>query len=246
MLKFEHVCVTQPKPILHDVSFSLSKGCIHSLIGENGAGKSTLLKCALREVPYSGRILLNEKPLQAYSAKERAALVSVLPQHLPAPELSVREVIAFGFYARVTRLSPQEHAETERIMTRLNLVHLADCLVSRLSGGERQKVFLAMTLVQNTPVLLLDEPTTYMDLAFKHTFFALLREERDRGKSILLVQHDLADAVAVSDRIALLTGGQLSFFGTIADCLQQNIIERAFSVTRYTAQSDNRTQLFFR
>ncbi len=238
MLEFRSVGVRYDAPLFSDVSFRLGEGETAALVGKNGAGKSTLLRCALSEVPHTGGVFYKGEDLAKKSARERANILSFLPQSLPAPALSVREVASFGFFSRVKRLSPAEWKQTDEMLERLGLSALAARPASSLSGGERQKVFLACLLLQDAPELLLDEPTTYMDLSFRAAFFSLLREEKKRGKTILIVLHDLSDAVAEADRILLLDGGGLAFDGATADCLAQNVLERAFSVRRYLARDD--------
>ena len=128
----------------------------------------------------------------------------------------------------------------------MELSALADRPVCTLSGGERQKVFLAMLLTQNTPVLLLDEPTTYMDLSFTAKFFDILKKERDRGKAILLVMHDVTDALRIADRVAVIRDATLAFCGMPREALEQSIPEKLFGLTRYTAKRGEETAYFFR
>ena len=231
-------------PILKNVDLTLTPG-ITAVIGRKGAWKSTLLHTLLGRTPYTGEILLDGTPLSAYSAKERARLLSLLPQQLPAPDLTVRACIALGFSPHVTRLCAKEWTLVEEIEARLDLTHLDTRRVSTLSGGERQRVFLGLALAQNTPYLLLDEPTAHMDLCFHAAFRALLSDLRAEGKCVLAVLHDLNTALQWADRILLIEGGGIAFDGTPAACIEAQIPERHFSLARYTATDKDGARLYF-
>ena len=248
MLEFRNVSVQYGKaqPVLRDISFAAEKGSITVLLGQNGCGKSTLLRAAIQEIPYTGEILCDTADLSALSAAARGQQISMLPQHLPAPALTVRETVALGYMPHITHLGTSEWKNVNRRIAEMELSALADRPVCTLSGGERQKVFLAMLLTQDTPILLLDEPTTYMDLSFIARFFALLKVERDRGKTILLVMHDISDALQIAERIAIISNTSLTFCGTPREALKQNIPENLFGLTRYTAKRGEKTAYFFK
>ena len=236
MLEFKDLCVQYrgAAPLFQNVSFTLDKG-ITVLLGCNGAGKSSLLHTALGEVPYTGEILLNGQSISSIPARERAKLLALLPQRLPAPALCVRETVALGFSPFFTRLGEKEWQTVREILEKLQISHLADRPVSTLSGGERQRVFLGMMLAQNTPVMLLDEPATYLDAPHHALLCKTLQKEREKGKHILLVMHDLTRALALADRVLVLDGDTLAFDGTPEECITARIPERIFSLTRYDA-----------
>lgn len=248
MLEFRNVSVQYGKtrPVLRDISFTANKGEITALLGQNGCGKSTLLRAAMQEIPYTGEIFCNNTDLSTLSAAMRARQISMLPQHLPAPALTVRETVALGYAPHVARLGLSEWERVDERIAEMELSTLADHPVNTLSGGERQKVFLAMLLTQDAPVLLLDEPTTYMDLSFTARFFELLRRERDRGKTILLVMHDVSDALRIADRVAVISNAELAFCDTPREALEQNVPEKLFGLTRYTAKRGEETAYFFK
>ena len=247
MLEFRHVTVKYGKadPVLRDISFTASKNEITVLLGQNGCGKSTLLRAAMQEIPYTGEIFCDKTDLSTLPPATRGRQISMLPQHLPSPTLSVRETVALGYAPHVTRPGEAEWQKIDTRIAQMELSALADRPVSTLSGGERQKVFLAMLLTQDAPVLLLDEPTTYMDLCFTSRFFDLLKKERDRGKTVLLVMHDVSDALRLADRVAVIKDAALAFCGTPQEALEQNIPEKLFGLTRYTAKRGEKTTIFF-
>ena len=248
MLEFRHVTVQYGKsaPVAQDISFTARKGEITVLLGQNGCGKSTLLRAAMCEIPCTGQVFCNGTALPALSSAARGRQISMLPQHLPAPALTVRDTVALGYAPHLTRLGADEWEKVDGYMAKLGISALAQRPVCTLSGGERQKVFLAMLLTQDTPVLLLDEPTAYIDLSFTARLFDLLKEERDRGKAILLVLHDVSDALALADRVAVIADTSLAFFGTPAEALEHRIPETVFGLTRYAATQGDKTSYFFR
>ena len=239
MLEFKNVSIQYrgEKPILADVNFKLRDG-ITALLGRNGAGKSSLLHATLGEVPYTGEILLNGKSIADIPTRERAKMLSLLPQHLPSPALCVRETVALGFAPYSTRLCEKEWQTVCEILNRLQLSHLADRPVSSLSGGERQRVFLGMLLAQSTPVMLFDEPSTYLDAPHHALLCEILQKEREKGKQILLVMHDLTHALSIADRVLVLDENTLVFDGTPDACIDAHVPERIFSLTRYDATDD--------
>ncbi len=240
MLEFKDLCVQYrgAPPLLSGVSFTLTAG-ITVLLGRNGAGKTSLLHAALGEVPYTGEILLNGKNIAEIPTRERARSLSLLPQHLPAPALSVSETVALGFSPLCTRLGQKEWRTAREILEKLQISHLTDRPVSTLSGGERQRVFLGMMLAQNAPIMLLDEPATYLDAAHHALLCDILQQQRARGKQILLVMHDLTRALALADHVLVLDEGKLTFDGTPDECIAARIPERIFGLTRYDATDEH-------
>lgn len=240
MLEFKDLCIQYrgAHPLFQNVSFTLDKG-ITVLLGCNGEGKSSLLHTALGEAPYTGEILLNGQLLSQTPPRERAKLLSLLPQHLPAPALCVRETVALGFSPLFTKIGEKEWQTVREILEKLQISHLAKRPVSTLSGGERQRVFLGMMLAQNTPVMLLDEPATYLDAPHHALLCKILQEEREKGKHILLVMHDLTRALALADRVLVLNEGALAFDGTPDECIDARIPERIFSLKCYTASDES-------
>ena len=225
------------KQVLRDISFCLPEG-VTALLGRNGSGKSTLLHCIAGALPFEGSVKLDGKELKGLPAREKAKLLSILPQMLPSPDLPAEEVVGFGRSPYSARLSAKEREEVAAAMQKLGIGELAMRRVVTLSGGERQKVFLAMLLVQDTPLVLLDEPTTYMDLPFKSVFFSVLQELKGKGKTVLFVSHDLSDGIRAAENVLLLENGTIAFAGSREACLKEEVIERAFGAARYDVEGN--------
>ena len=240
MLEINNLNVSiRQKKILTDANLSLAENALTVLIGKNGCGKSTLISCIGGTRPYTGEILLDGQNLSVLPARDRARRIAILPQILTSPHMSVEALVSLG---RTPHLSlGQRFGDADRIAVK-NAIHatglqdLRTQFLDSLSGGERQKAYLAMILAQSTPTLILDEPTTYMDVAVAHRFMALLCDLRkQQKKTVLAVMHDLTCALRFADRIALMDEGRIVFHGTAAECLATDVIERTFSVTRHMA-----------
>lgn len=235
--------------ILDEVSFTLRPHRLTALVGKNGSGKSTLLACVNQQVPYTGEIMEGEKNLALLSPKERARILAILPQTLPAPHITGEEMAAFGRnpYLDVTgRLSKRDRVAVAHALRDAHAQQFAGRYADTLSGGERQRVALAMILAQNTPIALLDEPTAHMDQEHEAVFLRMLTELKERRKkTFLVVLHDLTTAVEYADDLVVLDGGKVVFSGTKAECLDQHVLEEVFRVQRYTFEEEKGRKIFF-
>lgn len=200
------------KQVLKDVSLALKPQCFTALIGKNGSGKSTLLECINGQVRYSGTILLKDRPIDDYTPKERAQKIAYLPQFLPAVPLTAEELIALGrnpYLGLSGKLQAEDRQKIEEAIRLTEIQDLRRRLLATLSGGERQKIYLAMLLAQDAEILLLDEPTAHMDMGYTAEFLSLLRRLTEQGKTILAVLHNLNDAFTYAHEVLLLNQGQL-------------------------------------
>jgi len=222
--------------VLEDLTLSLPKGSITALIGKNGSGKSTLLSAIGGTCEASGEMLLDGVSIPSLSPRERARRVSLLPQLLAAPHMTVRELVLLGRHPHRTafsRLGGEDAIAVADAIRDADISHLADRYLDEISGGELQRAYLGMILSQDAPLWLLDEPTSHMDLSVAARFMELLvKLTREKGKTILVAIHDLNSALRYADHIALLDGGHIAFFGTTEECLATDAIERTFSVRR--------------
>jgi iron complex transport system ATP-binding protein len=206
-------------PIIHQLTLTLIPGQITALVGANGCGKSTLLRGLSRLIkPSRGAVYLDGYDIHSLRAKDLARRLGILPQSPTAPEgLTVHELVAQGRYPHQNWFQ-QWSASDERIVAQAleqtNLTLFADRPVDTLSGGQRQRAWIAMALAQQTEVLLLDEPTTYLDLAHQIDVLDLLAELNEQGRTIVMVLHDLNQAARYADTIVALRGGQIVAQGT--------------------------------
>ena len=243
MLEFRHVSITLRKRcILSDITCRLRSGGITVLLGENGSGKSTLFRAVNREIAYCGEILLEGASLTALSRRERARRMALLPQVLPTPAMTVRELVSLGrtpHRGLLAHPDATDEAAVTRALERTALSAYADRPLATLSGGERQRAFLGMVLAQEARLLLLDEPTTYLDADARRSLLSLLRQiVREEGKTALLVLHDVNDALRIADEILLLDGGSTAFHGSRDRFLSEGWPERRLGLTKHTVMGD--------
>ena len=227
--------------VLRDVSFALRPRRLTVLVGRNGAGKSTLFGCVNQQLPYGGTITQGERNLAAIPPRERAKSIAILPQSMPVPHITGRELVALGRNPWVDftgRLREADKQAVDAALRDTDTLELADRYADTLSGGEKQRMLLAMILAQNTPVALLDEPTAHLDLSYQTAFLELLRKLiRERDKTFLLILHDLNLAAEYADDLIVLDGGRLAFAGSREQCLEQEILEKTFGLKRYTMEN---------
>ena len=226
--------------VLRDVSFALRPRRLTVLVGRNGAGKSTLFGCVNQQLPYGGTIIQSERNLAAIPPRERAKSIAILPQSMPVPHITGRELVALGRNPWVDftgRLREADKQAVEDALRDTDTLEFAGRYADTLSGGEKQRMLLAMILAQNTPVALLDEPTAHLDLSYQTAFLELLRKLiRERDKTFLLILHDLNLAAEYADDLIVLDGGRVVFAGTKEDCLEREILEKTFGLKRYTVE----------
>lgn len=219
---------------LDDVSFELAAGEILGVIGPNGSGKTTLIRLLSRvREPEAGGIRLGGVPLRSLTRRDLARQIAVVPQDLAlAFPFSVEELCLMGRHPHADgRLfeGPRDLARAREAMALAGVLDLAREPLDALSGGERQRVLIARALAQEPRVLLLDEPTSHLDLRHQRDIAGLLRNlRRDRGMAILLVSHDLVLAGEVADRLLLVAGGRAVRIGGPAEVLDEAVLEAAY------------------
>lgn len=223
------------KSILNGLSVTLPAGKITALIGPNGCGKSTLLKCFSRLLtPESGTLRLEGDDISRLHGRALARKLALLPQQHIAPEgIRVRELVSYGRSPWLNlwgRLGEQDHARVARAMQETNIGDLAEKLVSELSGGQRQRVFLAMVLAQDTPLVLLDEPTTYLDISHQVELMNLLRRQNQQGKTVVAVLHDLNQASRYCDYLVMMAAGKIVAQGTPEAVMTPALLAQVFDI----------------
>jgi iron complex transport system ATP-binding protein len=221
--------------IIHELNLHIRRGAITTLVGPNGCGKSTLLRGLSRLLkPSGGHVLLDGQDIHKMRAKDLAKKLGILPQSPVAPEgLTVHELVSQGRYPHQSWFQ-QWSEEDERIVAEaLETTHLtqfADRAVDTLSGGQRQRAWIAMALAQQTDILLLDEPTTYLDLAYQMDVLDLLADMNDEGRTIIMVLHDLNQAARYADTIVALREQEIVAHGTPKQVMTPETILRIFGL----------------
>jgi iron complex transport system ATP-binding protein len=225
------------KSIVQEINFTLSSREWVSILGANGSGKSTLLRLLSRILsPQRGTVLLDGKAIHTQSAQTVAQTLALLPQQQTVPPgLTVRQLVSLGRAPHQPwwrwELNADDRKQVTLALESTGLVPYSDHPVETLSGGERQRVFLALALAQSPQVLLLDEPTTYLDLRYQLELLELLKDlNHHQGIAILTVLHDVNLAARFSDRLALLKSGKLCNLGVPIDVLTPENLAVVFGI----------------
>ena len=227
------------RDVLKDLTLTVEENSFWTIVGPNGSGKSTFLNLLSGQFkPQQGRITVQSKDVQDFTNPQRARLLSVVRQEfVPVFGFTVREVVMMARFHRRTSMLFESHEDTQAVEAALkatDTVDFKDRPLGQLSGGERQRVFIARALAQETPILLLDEPTSHLDLKHQVRIFDLLKQmQAEQGKTILLVTHDINLACQYCDRVLLLGSGGTYFQGTPEEVLNAERIEETFSVKGY-------------
>lgn len=218
---------------LGPISARLPAGSVSVILGPNGCGKTTLLKALCGILPASGQVLLDGQSLLGLPPRELARRVSYLTQNRPVPELTARRLVLHGRFPYLgypRRYGPADLDAVEAAMAQMEVTELAERMLPTLSGGQRQRVYLAMALAQDTPVILLDEPTTFLDVGAQARLMAQARQLAALGKTVVMVLHDLSQALRRADQVLVLDGGALAAAGTPEEVFSSGVLNRVFSV----------------
>lgn len=222
--------------IIDGLNLQLAQGKITALIGPNGCGKSTLLKTIARILePRAGQVCLQQQNVHQMDSRALARQMALLPQAPVTPEgVSVRELVGYGrapWISRWGQLSEADHQIVTEALTETHLLSLADSPVTDLSGGQRQRAWIAMILAQQTELVLLDEPTTWLDIAHQVELLTLLRKLNEVGKTVVVVLHDLNQACRYCDDLVVLRDGQLQAHGRPEAVFTQDLIHNVFDLS---------------
>lgn len=236
-------------PLILDLSATFMPGHVHGIIGPNGSGKSTLLSLmAGQRTPTSGTVDVCNRPLSTYSSGELARHIAMVPQEFRFNfPFTVHDCVLMGRHPHIPRFSHPsdlDHDKARNAMKAMDLTHLADRPLSELSGGEKQRTVFARALAQDTPGLLLDEPTSSMDI--RHALAAmakLKRLARHENRTVVTVLHDLNMAANHCDRILVLDAGRIHSDGTPDETLTPKTISTVFGVNAHVAKRHDGTGL---
>lgn len=230
--------------VLHDLELGLAGGLFHGLLGPNGSGKTTLLDLIIgNRRPTAGRVRYRGRELSAYAKLELARELALVPQEFWVDfEFTVLEIVMMGRHPHIPRFAsptPADLALVEATMRELGILELQERSLAELSGGEKQRVVAARALVQETPVLILDEATSNLDI--RHTIDIMRvvqRRVRERGHTVIAAIHDLNLAAAYCDRVILLDRGRVVAVGPTAEVITAANLQQVYGVEAETAYSD--------
>ena len=248
MLRTEQLSLAYgSKPVVDNVSLAIPEGGITCLLGPNGSGKSTLLKSFAGLLPArSGQVYLDDQPVDQWHRGKLARRLAMLPQKPIVPDgIRVQDLVALGRFPHrkwwQRNLTTDDNATLDA-MAMTGVSDLAERPVEALSGGQQQRVWIAMALAQETDILLLDEPTTFLDWGYQLEVLELLSKlNREHGLTVVMSLHDLNQAAQFADRIAVLADGRLETIGSPGEVITEPLINRVFRVhTHVTTGRDGR------
>lgn len=249
MLEVRKLCAGYPgNPVLQDISLSIPKGAVTVIAGPNGCGKSTLLKALAGILPATGSAALEGRELLSLSGRELARIVAFLPQNRPVPEITAKNLALHGRFPYLSyprRYRREDIKAAEAALERMGISELADRMLPTLSGGQRQKVYIAMALAQDTPVVLMDEPNTFLDIAHQMQLMEQAKALAGEGKAVALVLHDLAMALEWADSLAVMLEGRCLFQGSPEEAFLSGSLDRAFGVKVQRVQTEQGWKYYF-
>ena len=235
MIELSHISTGYGiKIILNDVSVAFEKGKLTSIIGANGCGKSTLLKTILGILPSkSGNVTIDGARLKEMSRNDIARRIAYLSQEKNTPDMTVEQLVLHGRFPHLSY--PRRYTDKDRViavgvMEQMGIIEYAHKPLYSLSGGMKQNSYIAMALAQETDYILLDEPTTYLDIAHQLELMKILRSLADSGKGIVAVMHDLPMAFTFSDKIILINDGRIVDNERPEKIYERNVIDKVFGI----------------
>ncbi len=232
------------KIIIEELNLTLEKGKITSIIGANGCGKSTLLKSIGRILKKEkGNIFLLDKDMNEMKSKEIAEKLAILSQNPTAPsQLKVEELVSYGRYPHrnnVNKLSNEDKNKIEWALKVTNTIEFRDRELSDLSGGQRQRVWLAMALAQDTDILLLDEPTTFLDMSHQLEVLNIVKKLNDKeGCTVVMVLHDINHAAKYSDYIVAMRNGKILYNDEANSIMNKKVLKDIYNIDADLVKSE--------
>ena len=251
MIELRHLRAGYPgRTVLEDVSLEFRPGQVLAVLGPNGCGKSTLLRTANGLLSkLGGEVLMDSVPLGSLSAREIAQKAAYLPQSRATPNITAGRMVLHGRFPYLSyprRYRAEDHAMVRRALDWVGASELADRTLAELSGGQRQKVYLAMALAQDTETVLMDEPTTYLDVSCQLEVMALARRLAEEGRAVVMVLHDLTLALRCAHWAALLHEGRVRQLGTPEELYRGEALEQVMGVTLGRVETAEGWRYFYR
>lgn len=235
------------KRIVKNLSLQIPEGKVTAIIGPNGCGKSTTLKAVARILPYDGKITFKGKDLKSFSHREFAKCLAILTQSPQAPaDLTVKDLVEMGRFPHrgfFGRGGEKDHEHIQWALEQTNMLGMSERLLNTLSGGERQRAWIAMALAQRPEVLLLDEPTTYLDICHQLEIMQLLAKlNKTLNLTVVMVVHELNHAIQFADYVAVIKAGELVASGEPQKVIDSRLLSEVFRVQadEFTASNGSR------
>ncbi|MCS4489626.1 ABC transporter ATP-binding protein [Corynebacterium sp. ES2775-CONJ] len=220
--------------IISHLTLTIPRGELTVIVGPNACGKSTLLRSLVRVIPSQGSILLEGADIYSLGAKEVARKMGLLPQSPVAPDgIVVADLIARGRYPHqdiLGRWTKADEKAVESAMRRAHVLDLREKRIDELSGGQRQRVWLALVLAQDTPIVLLDEPTTYLDITHQVEVLNLARDLQRHGVTVVMVLHELTLAFRYATHLIVMKDGAIQATGPVEDVVTEELIKRVYEL----------------
>ena len=236
--------------VLHGIDARFPKGQVSVLCGPNGCGKSTTVKALLRLVPETrGAISIDGEPLERFSQKELAQRVAYVPQSRNVPDITVYRLVMHGRFPYLSyprRYRKEDHAHVHEALHRMELMPLAQRKLESLSGGQRQKAYMAMALAQDTDVIVLDEPTNFLDIRSQYELLANVRTLTGMGKTVVMILHDFELILHCADHVVLLGEGTVRAAGGAREVLESAAARETFGVTPCFYETEDGVHCYIR
>ena len=248
IIKAQNICVSiNDKEIVHNLSLEIPEGKVTAIIGPNGCGKSTTLMALSRILPYKGSVTFKGNEMSALSQREFAKSLAILTQSPQAPsDLTVNDLVEMGRFPHrsfLGRGGKDDKEHVEWALEQTGVTAMRNRLLNTLSGGERQRAWIAMALAQRPEVLLLDEPTTYLDICHQLEIMQLIgRLNQELGLTVVMVVHDLNHAIMYADHVVVVKAGQLVTSGAPSEIITADLLADVFKVKadEFTLSNDLR------
>ena len=237
IIKAQNICVSiNDKEIVHNLSLEIPEGKVTAIIGPNGCGKSTTLKALSRILPYKGSVTFKGNEMSALSQREFAKSLAILTQSPQAPsDLTVNDLVEMGRFPHrgfLGRGGKDDKEHVEWALAQTGVTAMRNRLLNTLSGGERQRAWIAMALAQRPEVLLLDEPTTYLDICHQLEIMQLIgRLNQELGLTVVMVVHDLNHAIMYADHVVVVKAGKLVTSGAPREIITADLLADEFTLS---------------
>lgn len=248
MLKWNNVSAGYDKEdIIQHIHLHAKKGRILILAGRNGSGKTTLLKTLLN-IPYQGEIMIHQKPLTSYTPQQLAQEIAYLPQRRNPSDISVERMVLHGRFPYLNyprRYRKIDFEKAHEAMKIVGIEQYAHKSMRELSGGMQQKAYIAMAIAQDTPIMIFDEPTVYLDIAYQISLLKLIKQLARQGKTIIIVLHDIIQALHYGDDMAIIDQGMLQAYGSVEELYEQGLITKYFGIEIKRTISEEGPQYYY-